>query len=301
MEQTFKIGKVTLSITADESPESPREWDNFGTMVCFHGRYRLGDEHSWESPEVFLDGLAEEYSDKLRNYDYDRALDSARPRVRAAILAAGAQPGPGEIATRASALVDHWRGKIREKVLNQHYVILPLYLYDHSGITMNTTGFSCRWDSGQVGFIYVSREKILEVSGKKKLTKKLREWAADILRAEVRTYDQYLTGDVWCADVSIDGEADESCGGYFGSDYAVLEGLDAMINTAIGVYEIGQEWVWDSAQTPEMRLARWEGWLAAADCEHCIDPEIHADFEAVFSEFRGAIIAHRKAELRSKI
>ena len=31
------------------------------------------------------------------------------------------------------------------------YIYLPLYLYDHSGITMNTTGFSCQWDSGQVG------------------------------------------------------------------------------------------------------------------------------------------------------
>ena len=35
-------------------------------------------------------------------------------------------------------------------------VILPLYLYDHSGITMNTCGFSCPWDSGQVGWIYAS-------------------------------------------------------------------------------------------------------------------------------------------------
>ena len=26
---------------------------------------------------------------------------------------------------------------------NPGCVILPLYLYDHSGITMNTTGFSC--------------------------------------------------------------------------------------------------------------------------------------------------------------
>ncbi len=35
-------------------------------------------------------------------------------------------------------------------------VILPLYLYDHSGITMNTTGFHCPWDSGQVGYIYAT-------------------------------------------------------------------------------------------------------------------------------------------------
>ena len=39
---------------------------------------------------------------------------------------------------------------------NPGCVILPLYLYDHSGIRMNTSGFHCPWDSGQVGFIFVS-------------------------------------------------------------------------------------------------------------------------------------------------
>jgi len=38
-------------------------------------------------------------------------------------------------------------------------IILPLYLYDHSGITMRTTPFDCHWDSGQVGLIFVSKKK----------------------------------------------------------------------------------------------------------------------------------------------
>jgi len=44
-------------------------------------------------------------------------------------------------------------------------VVLPLYLYDHGGITMNTTGFSCPWDSGQVGWIYCTKEKLREETG----------------------------------------------------------------------------------------------------------------------------------------
>ena len=35
-----------------------------------------------------------------------------------------------------------------------------LYLYDHSGITMSTGSFCDSWDSGQVGFIYVTKEDI---------------------------------------------------------------------------------------------------------------------------------------------
>jgi len=33
-----------ISIEYDSDPMNPREWDNFGTMVCFHGKYSLGDK-----------------------------------------------------------------------------------------------------------------------------------------------------------------------------------------------------------------------------------------------------------------
>ena len=38
--------------------------------------------------------------------------------------------------------------EVQELVQREDVIALPLYLYDHSGITMNTTGFSCPWDSG---------------------------------------------------------------------------------------------------------------------------------------------------------
>lgn len=71
-------------------------------------------------------------------------------------------------------------------------VILPLYLYDHSGITMRTHSFNDRWDSGQVGFIYASRKDILDNWGGKRVTKDLRQKANDLLIAEVQDYDDYL-------------------------------------------------------------------------------------------------------------
>lgn len=50
---------LTMEIVYDEFPESSREWDNLGKMVCFHKRYNLGDKHtiraedynSWEEIE----------------------------------------------------------------------------------------------------------------------------------------------------------------------------------------------------------------------------------------------------------
>jgi hypothetical protein len=32
-----------LKILPDEDPTSPREFDNLGIMVCFHGRYDLAE------------------------------------------------------------------------------------------------------------------------------------------------------------------------------------------------------------------------------------------------------------------
>lgn len=72
--------------------------------------------------------------------------------------------------------------------------ILPLYLYDHSGITMSTRPFSCPWDSGQVGFIFFPREN-LEVFGYKIACKSAVKKAIALLESEVREYDRYLTGE----------------------------------------------------------------------------------------------------------
>ena len=98
-------------------------------------------------------------------------------------------------------------------------VILPLFLYDHSGITMKTTPFSCRWDSGQVGFVIVTRKAIRENWGVKRVTKKLIERAEEMAVCEVSIYDQFLTGDVYRFVLLEDGEETDSCGGFFGSNY----------------------------------------------------------------------------------
>jgi predicted transcriptional regulator len=36
---------LTIKIYQDEFPSNPREEDNLGTMICFHSRYNIGDEH----------------------------------------------------------------------------------------------------------------------------------------------------------------------------------------------------------------------------------------------------------------
>jgi hypothetical protein len=108
------------------------------------------------------------------------------------------------------------------------YTILPLFLYDHGGITMSTGRFDCPWDSGCVGYIYISDEKARKEYGWKVITRKRRELLATYLKNEVKTYDQYLTGEVFgfiyesfaiLEDGTEESQDDEdSCWGFYGRD-----------------------------------------------------------------------------------
>jgi hypothetical protein len=102
--------------------------------------------------------------------------------------------------------------------IRSRFIILPLYLYDHSGITMSTKPFDCQWDSGQVVWIYCEK-------GKEGMTD---EQLIKYLEGEVETYDQYLRGDVYgfraytktkCSKCGhIEEEDIDSCWGFYGSN-----------------------------------------------------------------------------------
>jgi hypothetical protein len=106
-------------------------------------------------------------------------------------------------------------------------VILPLYLLDHSGISISTGAFSCSWDSGQIGFIFVSKEKALEEFGGKIVTAKLKEKLERILDGEVETYDQYVRGYVYGFQiVDEDDDIVDSCYGFYGDNHKESGMLD---------------------------------------------------------------------------
>ncbi len=160
----------TLEVIQDEDAQNPRtEFDNLGTMICFHNRYRLGDKHDYDvRPEYYGS-----WKDMIKRFG--RANDAA--------------------------------------------VILPIYMYDHSGITISTTPFSCPWDSGQIGFIFIPKSKVREEYKVKRISPKLRDKITTYLLGEVETYNQFLTGDVYGFKVmNAEGEEEDSCWGFYGSD-----------------------------------------------------------------------------------
>lgn len=99
---------------------------------------------------------------------------------------------------------------------------LPLFLYDHSGITMSSGAFSCKFDSGQVGVIYITQEGCDKIgydenwrkTSYSKLT--MKEALEKVLEAEVKEYDKHIREGWYSYNIE---ETDDSCGGFLGIDH----------------------------------------------------------------------------------
>lgn len=155
--------KYRLRILQDEDAVDPtKEFDMLGTMVFWHRRYKLGHEHRYDSPREFFEALAEEFGvdpERCKQWSYAKLQEFVEDRI----------------------------------------IRLDVYIYDHSGITIQASEsgnpFHCLWDSGWLGYIYVTKKRAREEYGR--LTKKRIELIKGVLRSEIELYDHYLTGNVY--------------------------------------------------------------------------------------------------------
>jgi len=126
-----------------------------------------------------------------------------------------------------SDMFDGWQEMydylIKEK---KAIIVLPLYLYDHSGISMKVGSFQgllpqghAEFDSGQVGFVYCSKEDLKRIG----ITKSKAEKS---LQAEVEVYNDYISDNVYSIvketyDHNKEQIDYDVVGGYFGYDEAL--------------------------------------------------------------------------------
>lgn len=102
----------------------------------------------------------------------------------------------------------------------KEYIVLDVYIYEHSGASVRTTPFGCRWDSGQLGWMYVSKETLREEFGYKRVTQKRIDQAIKCMEYEVKLLDAYLQGDVFRFEViNEDGEVVGECGNFWSDDF----------------------------------------------------------------------------------
>lgn len=114
---------------------------------------------------------------------------------------------------------------------------MPVQAYVHSGVALKASLTNPypdpRWDSGQSGYVYCTREAAIKEFGNKVCTAKVKEKALKLMASEVETFSQYLNGEVYGFIVERfdeDGEKVEeleSCWGFYGLEYCMSEAESA--------------------------------------------------------------------------
>ena len=182
----------------DEIPWNPRKDQdgNIGTMNLYWNRYELGDNDGKGDAddtlnEIIFDNVSEDKYDE-ENVIYDMGRNE----------------------------------KIVLLQSQENIVLLPCFIYEHSGLTISCSNasypFNDRWDSGMAGYIYTTKAKCEEQWGTDEVKADWKLRAARELVYEVKLYDQYLQGECYGYRVDRYNPEDdeweedvESCWGYY--------------------------------------------------------------------------------------
>ena len=269
--------EYAIRVRQDPYPQSPREWDNLCTMACWHRRYSLGDsavtyrkdiDDFWHDEvrsrvnvEDIISAAEEGKLDGIRVVKRNGLIDVYETIQLRTVLG---NSEPEEVleyeGIMEGALPDYLVDDLTVghcmTLLEPHIAVLPLWLYDHSGITISCGDrvypYNDRWDSGQVGWIFISKDRVMKEVGTEYVldengerikeehvhpdaqttwsfkTRPLTEetWRAraeEIMKEEVKVYDQYLRGEVFGyelfeKDEDGDWTGTDCCYGFYGDD-----------------------------------------------------------------------------------
>lgn len=129
--------------------------------------------------------------------------------------------------------LDEW-SELCEALEKIGAIVLPVYMYDHSCLSVSLYPFLCPWDSGQVGVMVWSREQQEKYFCKKiRNTRKHQEQTKRIMHSLFTEWKAYVEGEVYfCELATIDGDVIDCCTGftsldkaleYFGIDKAAVQ------------------------------------------------------------------------------
>ena len=264
-----------LKIVADCDARNPREDGDYAdVMYCEHRRYTLGDKDAdkpvHEAAFITLaseSGATYELEDSNNDYPPDLTYDAVLEMLEEHADKASeesedlhAEGVPSSDEEREQANVDAERAymafdEVRLAKWESEWRVNPgiaiirdLSLYDHSGITIFAGSPTCRWDSGQVGWQYVTDESLeTEWNGD-------RDKALAYMESTLKEYDDYIRGEVYGFIVEvgikvekkypsghiehvIEWEHEDSCWGFIGDwrdkDSGIRDHLDADMRTLL--------------------------------------------------------------------
>ena len=184
--------QLIVKIDEDEWFESPREWDNLGTLYTWEGEYYSPDRQNFNSGLEFLGSIiGEELIEKIHD-KYNNNSD--------------------------------FFDDISKRLDKLGYILYPVSKQDHSNVRY-FLGISSGSYSGTVGVIFAEKKKICEWFNTKKVTQKVREKVAQNFYSELEMYTDYANGyGMHCVEIEkFSGEQVEICGGYYKPDHETIE------------------------------------------------------------------------------
>jgi hypothetical protein len=219
---TYDYRGHTVEIHYDDNPESPREWDNLGKMVVWGRNIRHISEENYGC-------LAEWLRDHMLAYEDDTTpFRPITKDMRAFVYQRKKEPYMDGIYTFYDYIRDleneQWQAveEAVERVRRLDEVIfLPMTIITEREGRAWTSEPGDYDMSGADGVYYVYRSDVLKEWKTSRITAALRAKVERCLQAEIKTYSQYLSGDVYgYVIVSPDGEewVGDSCWGFYDDD-----------------------------------------------------------------------------------
>lgn len=114
-------------------------------------------------------------------------------------------------------------------IIKKHFdavLVKPVHVYKHSGTSISTNGgypYDCKWDSGTIGFVIITKQDLREEYKWKVITQKrldsVMENIDKVMDSEIKTLSDYIEGNVYGFSIQDEnGDTEDSCGGFYGSD-----------------------------------------------------------------------------------
>lgn len=125
------------------------------------------------------------------------------------------------------------------KALEKTHIILPVSVYDHSGVSIYIGSPCDRWDSGQIGWYIASKEEIKRQFKVKRISPKLKSRVIEYLENEVETFNKWVNNEVYKFTLYHNGEEEDSCGGFYNIE-DIYEYLPSEYTSAFSVEEMKQ-------------------------------------------------------------
>ncbi len=240
---------LTINVYYDDDYDNnPRDWSNVATFVCEYRQYNLGDIQniqdavnelysSYVSSKAVIDYFVKTRHAKLiageeddgsdHYYEYETKVCGEMYKH---CISADSSIGDDEIAGEMEDELDLGE-KLQLIEESGEVVMLPISMYEHSGITLwlgsKDSHFDSQWDCSSIGFAYVEKNTAEEegmLDPGEKYKHDWKEWAYAMMEGEMQTYDQFVRGEVYGYMIEDENgeEATDSnlcgCWGFIGDD-----------------------------------------------------------------------------------